>query len=430
MVMRNLNELIGRNGLINDYLVQVPHRQFIPKGLVSLSAGGKNLKFLGCEINKIAAGSIGFNYQHALNATVGEYIERLLSSIPDQDDIIFGAYDELIEKKFPLIHPNTFNYYAPWQYDVPEFTLTKFTTSDKVNWIKGYNYLSGQTVYLPSFLIYLSSIQDRMTKRFFLGTSTGQAAGISTQDALERGFLEIVERHAFSKFWYTQNYNKLISYTPQIILNSYPDENINRLFNNKSVHIKIFDLGESSPTEAIAVFIFFYYKNKLFYTLGAAANFSKKKAITKAALEAYQGVGYAIHLFNKCKWGQDFDIIIPSLNRFKDHFNFYNYFPQLRLKSPVLQSALNEKSSSTELVHFNGKMENFQKSELKNQRDIQNIFYVDLSSKNKFQLPFRAVKVVMPEFALLTGSHNHPFLGNKIFSEEKNLFLNLPHCFP
>jgi len=427
---RFLDVLGGRRGLINDGLSVLAKRSFLPENLVIYSAAGKNLEYLGCLTDKIEAGSIGFSVDEAKIAAVGEYVERFCGATPAYSELLYGSHASLAADGLTLLNPTDISLFAPWQYAQENFPFKQFTTNDEVHWIKGRNFLTDTEIWLPAFLVYWGFYSTTDEFKYVQGTSTGHAAGATLLDAIRSGFFESIERHAFCDFWYNQNIQQYITYSSETILNTYINPKIQSLFKNKRVKFKVFDLGNLTDIEAIVVFIFFEYKGRLLFSCGSSARFTKEEAIIKSCLEAYQGVDLAIHLVNKIKWEADYKSVLQKINDYDDHFNFYNAFPELRHQSPIFVEALRDEASEKEIVQHPSRIMSFDKTSLQGKKNIGPFFWVDLSSRQWPDLPFKVVKVVMPNQALLTGTHNSPFLGNDIFEQKENLFIELPHCFP
>lgn len=421
---RIFESLIGKHGLINNCFTRTPGKQFFPKGLNSFAAKSTHLDQVGCLVDEIVAGGTAFNDNHAIEATFGEFIERFVGASPNFNQLTFGSYKELTEKGIKCFIPNDFKFYADWQYKLPNFPFVKFNVDDQIYWVKGNNFRDDEEILVPDFLTYWVNL-PKQKKYFMLPTSNGLATGSNLAGAIQSGFLETMERNAFSYFWYYQKQLKFDTYTSEIILNNYPDPQIQLLFKNPSIKMKIFDLGKYSPVETIVVFFFFTYKGTEYYSLGASSRFSKLEALKKACIEAYQVAAYATEMHKEStSFSNDYQFELHKINNFEKHYLFYNHFKDLQKKCPVFKEALGKKSTCETVIHFDDK--------LKNMEDIKNLnhelIYIDLSNQSMTGLPWKVVKVLMPEFVPITGNHNFPFLGN--YSDKNKLFLELPHCFP
>lgn len=422
-----LTSLCGQNGLINGGFQFLNHKRILPSGLYSTAARGKNLNYIGASSTEIIASSIGFTLSETIYRTLGEYIERLTSSINKLDDVITGSYTELNQKGLKLLNPAKFSLFAKWQLELVNFKFTQLGDNDSISWIKGRDFFTKEEIYLPSELMLMANVPGDIS--FSIPTSTGKASSMNVADALESSFLEITERHAWCDLWYNQNKQQFITYDAETILRTYcNDKRIKVLFNNDRVSIKVFDLGYLSPVETCVVFIFFSFSGKEYYSVGAASKFSKVEAIIKACCEAYQGVDHSINATLKKKWDDDYRKTLYTLDNFDDNFIFYNYYPLLMEQVPIFVEAKRKEATNKEVILFNNKIDAFREQSLSKNPAIGDFYYVDITIED-WQLPFKVVSSFLPDFALMSPYINAPYLGHKIFDND-HLFLMYPNCFP
>jgi ribosomal protein S12 methylthiotransferase accessory factor len=93
--------------------------------------------------------------------------------------------------------------YAPWQYDQDGFGFRPFSPRKRYSWIKGVAAATGVPVWVPAqcacALSGLPAAESRAP--FTNASSSGTAAGVSLQEALRRGVLELIERDALCTAW-------------------------------------------------------------------------------------------------------------------------------------------------------------------------------------------------------------------------------------
>jgi ribosomal protein S12 methylthiotransferase accessory factor len=155
-----------------------------------------------------------------------------------------------------------------------------------------------------------------------------------------------------------------------------------------------------------------------------------EEAFLKAALEAYQGIEYGILLFNKeLNWKENQENF-ENVDSFAKHFLFYNIFPEYRNEVPLIRRALESTNGAPqEYFHFTSRPENVTLDTLKS-ASCSKIIAIDLTTPDVESAGYSVARVIVPEFAYLTGSHSVPFLGGSAFKEKADLFLRLPHLFP
>ena len=431
--MKSIDSIIStEGGFITGNMYHIPNRSFLPKGLSQISCDGKNYSLLGSNLDVIQGSSIGFSYQHALNASIGEFAERYCASFEPKDDFLFADYTTLKNTvKENILNPSEVCPYAEWQYNKKEFPYKKFTHSNKVTWVKGNVLSSNRSIWVPAFLTYLphNSKLD-LGEEFTLNTSTGVSAGKTLNDAIEGGLLECIERDAFCNFWYKQRdiLNQVSLYNQQEIKSVYPhNDKIFRLFNNQNVKIFTYDLSLLSDVNTILIVLYYYYKNRKMISVGAASRFNMEDAITKAALEAYQGIEYGILLYNKeSEWISN-DSDFSNVNSFQKHFAFYNKFPELRVHVPMLNRLEDNTATNFSTGIVKNKITSLK--ELLSKSNYQ-VIYVDVTTRDVNDLDIKVVRVIVPNLTTLTGVHLYPFLGLPEFNNREKLFLEFPHLFP
>jgi ribosomal protein S12 methylthiotransferase accessory factor len=420
-------------GAISGNLYDIPNRWFLPKGLCQVSCDAENLSFVGVNTNRVLGSSIAFSRKQAILSTFGEYVERYGSAFEPLSKLRQGSYNDMIVAGHNVIHPDKLKYYADWQFDNPKFPYKKLTTDSKVAWVEGVNLTDNKPIWVPALSVFLphNCFFDNEIQ-YSLNTSTGIAAGATVKDVMKSGFLECTEREAFTRFWYCQKQllPQIPIYSTELILEQFRNNVfIKRLFANRRVKITTFDLSSLVPVQTVVVFLYFKYKGKIMQSMGAASRFLKEDAIIKATLEAYQGIEYAIMLDKiESKWTSN-EANFSDVNEFSRHFAFYNRFPEYRQEIPILQEALKSKGNTNtiECEDTSRTMSSFADLSI---CKLDDIIYVPLTTPDIKDLGYEVGRIIIPEWSLLTGMHDRPFLGAKHWGTPEDLFLNFPHPFP
>jgi ribosomal protein S12 methylthiotransferase accessory factor len=420
------DEIFGTDAsFVSSKLIKIPNRSFMPEGLVQIACQGKNLKYLNCRNNRVIGASIGFSLEDAVLGALGEFVERYSAAQWSEENIFTQSYRHLIENGMNVIPLNYIRPYAVWQYN-SRFPFSQLSADDEIGWVKCKNIKSGTNQYIPAFMVYMPYQETRTSKIFMRYTSTGLSANDTIEKATISSFLECAERQAFSNFWYHQDKIPFLKYNAETILSKYPDNPaIQKLYNNNRIAITVFDLTELSQLETAVVVIYFQYKGRLMQSIGASSRFKKEDALIKAMLEAYQGIEYSLRLIKE--EGNDHKEDFSDLDDFDKHFAFYNIFPELRESVPMLKEALSNNNFTKEIKEDANKITSF--NDL-GKLETSYVLAVDITPSDVNSLGYKVVRVITPEWALLTGEHSSPFLGNIEHSDKKELFLNLPHCFP
>lgn len=422
-------------GLITDNFLKIPTRHFVPRGLYQVSCESDNLGFVGFNADHVNGSSIGFSYQHAYMAALGEYFERYCASYEPRN--LTRASYETLSRDANVLHPDKLKFYAPWQYESPEFPFQKFTVNDEIAWVQGTDLANNKKIWVPAFMVYFQHNARYYDhgKVFMQSTSTGMASGATIDQSIRGAFLEVAERHAFTNFWYNQKAlaEKVPVYHPQDILNAFPNnKKLAVLLKKTRLKIHVVDLEAFGPVQTMLSIFFYPYKDKVMMCVGAASRFDKEEAILKSLLEGYQSVEYAIVLFQKLKgWISDYKDF-NDVNDFGKHFIFYSAFPQYRENVPIIQRVMNESmdhAPRTIAKEEPGKMtgmDDFKAS------GAEHIIYVDLSLRDIRDIGFHVSRIVVPGWSYMTGSHRIPFLGADVYKDKHKdeLFTKYPHFFP
>lgn len=418
-------------GLLTDGILKIPNRRFMPDCLFQTVVSGKNLHVLGCLQPEIKGSSIAFRQEQSLKGALGEFVERYASGIYDHHTFTIGSYSHLQGKKNAL-DPAMLRFYSDEQYErLKALNVYPLDKDDCIEWTEGFDLIEQKPCLLPAFCVYMP-YQSHVNSPhdYMLGaTSTGIAAGPDIEKAIINGFLECAERHAFSQFWYLQKQQPLHSYTAGFLLkNLHASKTIRRLFDNPNVHLKVFDLSEFSALETTVTFLYFNYKGKDIQSLGCAARFHKKEAIVKSTIEAYQGIEYAISLFDKKQWPStpNTDLLCD----FDSHFHFYNSYPEYRAFSPVLKDAALSEQGNDQWYQKDPEKQcrDFSPEELK-KTGLKHLYYKDITPIDIEDISYKVARVITPSWSLLTGLHAWPFLGGQL-NTARNLFTEYPHPFP
>lgn len=417
-------------GFLSESILKIPNRRFVPDCLIQTVVGGGNLRELGCMSPKIQGSSIAFDQVQSSKAAMGEFVERYASAMYQSGSFIVSDMESLKgqHKFLPL---SAFKYYSDEQYrQLQSYGIKPLASDDVIEWTEAFDYISGDRYLIPAFSVYMPFVSRLPNAREYMvgATSTGIAAGGRLKEALISGFCECAERHAFAQFWYRQEHIGYKQYTSRLILERYRrNVRIKRLFDNPLVKMKVFDLSPFAPIETMVVFLYFQYKGRHYQSLGCAARFTKEEAIIKAALEAYQGVEYAISLMDKRILPEEVDL--TQINDFDAHFHFYNQYPEYRKESKILREAQDYLHGDDDIYQDKSKeLRSFNPESLRN-LGLQHLIFKDITPIDVDMIHFKVARVITPGWSLLTGQHAWPFLGQN-FQEDEPLFLSYPHPFP
>jgi bacteriocin biosynthesis cyclodehydratase domain-containing protein len=169
------------------------------------------------------SGGRGVTEQEAKAGALAEAIERYCGTRQGDEPVVRGSLRSLGS---PAVHPNACLLFDQRQYDertrwnavcapfhrVPE----PFDDAAVIDWSPVWSLLSGEQRLLPTTMLYYYPRAEGRSA--CVGAdSNGNAAGASLQDAIIRGFLELVERDAVALWWYNRTRQ------PGVCLRSFED---------------------------------------------------------------------------------------------------------------------------------------------------------------------------------------------------------------
>ena len=417
----------GKFSFVNVPIMNIAKNVYLPQSLQEVAITSSNLSLVGNNTKTVIGAGLSFNYKDAYLSAFGEFCERYSCSFQNSGGLIYGTYENL-KKEYSCYDIETVKYYTKEQYNNPDFIFNKINVHKPIYWKWCTDFINDEPILMPYFMVGLENIVG--DGLYHYNTSTGSSAHNSIPNALLGGFLECIERDAFCKFWYLQNYKKHNKLSSDFIQSKYPNnEKIQSIYNNKKIKIVTFNLCDFSYTPTFVTFIFFKDKGKLLQSVGSASRLNIEDALLKSCLEAYQGIQYAKmcseKYYDMLKDIEDFSII----NEFDKHFAFYNINPSLREESSIIREALNWENNYTNEIEeiYPNHIKELSTKELK-RAGITQFYFTEMTTPDVKELNIDVVKIIMPELHLLTGNFSYPYLG--LFEDSSSLFLKYPHPFP
>ena len=136
----------------------------------------------------------------AMAKAIGEAVERYCSAIFDYRDLVLAPYDELAER---AVAPESFALHSDAQYASEGFPWRPFRRDSPVCWTRGTSLVTGEPTLVPASMVYVPFhfLSSRPDTPIGQPISTGQACGVSWDDAVLSGLCEAVERDAFTLTW-------------------------------------------------------------------------------------------------------------------------------------------------------------------------------------------------------------------------------------
>ena len=190
---------------------------------------GRNRALAASTLASLRVGSLspsggrGVIEQEAKAGALGEAIERYCGTRQGGEPTVRGS---LASFGAQAVHPNACLLFDQRQFDdrarwnaacapfhrVPE----PFDDAAAIDWTPVWSLLTGKQRLLPTAMLYYHPRAERRPACVW-ADSNGNAAGVSLEDAIIRGFLELVERDAIALWWYNRTRQ------PGVCLRSFED---------------------------------------------------------------------------------------------------------------------------------------------------------------------------------------------------------------
>ena len=169
----------------------------------------------------------GATREQAMASAVMESLERYCAEQREDDDIIYGSYDQAREHGLAI---------NPVDMILPQRVL-QYIEDAEVAWVEGFEMFRGQPVWVPACAAYYPYYPEGDTQLFRFHTN-GLAAGNTMEEAILHALFELIERDA----WSIAEFNE---YTDADIIVDDPDSVPGRLlkqFADRGVEIHLKDL--------------------------------------------------------------------------------------------------------------------------------------------------------------------------------------------
>ena len=368
-----------------------------------------------------AAGA-GLSYSTAVWSTIGESLERYSASIIDPEKITVSKLSELIGR---VVSPLDFVRFSEEQQASSDFPFLRFSSDEKIAWVKGIHILTGEEVWIPSDHVYLAHAGGN--SRLDRGYSTGLAAHRIPEKAASNAIREVVERDAYMSRYLISDKPPEI---PSSILNSVMGEMYNTLA-CREFGVRVFDLTNemSLPTALCHVVL----PDGKGIASGASCQVSQKACLEKAITECLHTYNWLIDMN---RW--DVYTELHDIRDFVDHVSShrnaeatarYAQFLGGPEGAPMMDTPAIEGNPSEELKYIVEQVEGAG----------HGVYLVDITSSDIEELGFVVFRAIIPSLQpIYSGSkmyHLDPRrlqeIARKRGLEWGNTIINThPHPFP
>lgn len=219
----------------------------------------------------------GTTKREALHSAVGEYVERYCALTGLPSEVRSATSYEMMATRDPTIPEfDLLTHYTDRQYrDAGAAPLAREET---ITWATGTSLVSGEQVALPSWLA-----SSRIDSAHGFTSSNGCAAGQSLIGAAYRGLLEVVERDALMRCWYTRTAPDRIRLDEYSALRTLRDD-----CEPAGGRIELLSLDTAQPFEAVGAAYVGMGDRRPKFLLAASARLRFQDAVADALEEISQ----------------------------------------------------------------------------------------------------------------------------------------------
>jgi ribosomal protein S12 methylthiotransferase accessory factor len=400
----------SRVGLIRGFSCTA-HKAQDP-ALYSVGVSASRLSRFSQIQGEAKSGGAGETVDAALAAAIGEAVERYCMYVYDRREMVLASWEEVADD---AVHPDLMRLYSRAQlenrrvFDRHEL----FTETSRVHWVWGYSLTERRPRLVPASFVYLNYQFDRDHGEAVIGrsASSGLAAGLTLEEAILTGLLELIERDSFAICWMQRHMG------PRIRID---DPELERLLQRKlqagrpRVSLQIFDNSLDLPGASVLVLLRRPTEIGPVLCVGAAARLDPRKAVLKSLVEAGQGISF-IRFLRRREEGWVPAADLSNLVNFDLHALYYNVRPELipevfgfcnRIEEEVPLSALPNRSMGRVLGDLEHLVEGLREAG-------SEVVVVDITTPDIRDLGLRVVRVLATRLVPLHGNHNKPFLGSR-----------------
>lgn len=235
----------------------------------------------------IGAGGKATTVEEGFLTSYGESIERYALQAADKDRIKTATRRELIDNHNVI----SLEYVDIYDYDSLPLSSRQvggLTPDTKIGWTAGTDLVSGNTVYIPSQLVWFVSNETLNPPIPLPTTTNGVAAGPSYPFALLNSILELIERDGMMRTWCRQTSPPSIDLSDHQTIKEFISSNVElpNLQLQAVLYNSIIDLPSVGTALVNTAGEF------PMFVIGAAADINGEDALRNAAIESAQGVPY------------------------------------------------------------------------------------------------------------------------------------------
>ncbi len=410
--------LIGRTALIRD-VRQILALPGDPRIYSASCIPADVESYLGAGIEG-HSGAVGFSWEEAFAAAVGECVERYCCASYAWEDLVYASQTELGTAG---AGKDEMQLYSSAQYEHPAFPFAQWRHDLPIYWTPGTSLLTGRRRHIPAALVYIPYRPRRADcPNDFVGlsVSSGQACAADRTRAILSGLYEVVERDAFMIRWVRRLPPVRIDFLKSPVLAMIYE----RHFAGSDLRFDVFDLTLDITIPTVLGVARTASARGPILAVGAASDLSEQKAIAKALKESYQSIVWARELVAKRPdWrpAQDY----ANVREFEDHVRLYAE-PDMACHLDFILGGTDQQAPRSAPT-FADTEEELRCALAAVERVGLDAVVVDTTSEEIAELGLHCPKIFLPGAVQLTAAHGMPAYGaDRLYEVPGRLGFNTP----
>lgn len=327
------------------------------------------------------------------------------------------SFNYLSDRNIRALDPQEFKRFSEKQLFLPNFRRFRFDSDTNLDWMEGFDLLTGEKKLVPTQLAYLHHPRYHDEPIIEFPVSTGAAGGFDLDGPIYRGICEIIERDTFMIHYLNKLSPVMINLSK---INDAKLKNLIEYLRSYNLDLYIFDITGDIPLYTFLCIV--VDKNKLGLPLALGM---------KTSLDPFTSLlGSLQEAFHVRTWSRKIALnIIDKSVKFThkpttltERAKFWSKRKYLRTLDFLLKTRKIKSLSSYKKVDVGDNEKNLKSvSEILRKLNIKT-YWVDITAKEIGDTGVKVVKVLMPSLMPVYFNENYPYLGvERLYSMPVNL---------
>lgn len=247
-------------------------------------------------------GGKGLDMIQAQCSAIAESIERYSANMFGNEYIIQESYSGMKQRYDNVLDPKLFEIDPNYPY--------VYSENKVIEWVETRRLKDNQSFWIPANAVFFQYIPMRKEMQFLPQSTTGLSTGLTIEDAVLQGLMEVIERDAYIIYYR----NQLMC--DSIVLDNFKNTHLKMLLMNLETHnIKVHLKYLRNETSVHVIHCVTEDLNKEFpiFTHGAGASTDPEIAIIRAITEAIQMRISQIEVNNNIEQFQGDESYVPYI---------------------------------------------------------------------------------------------------------------------